>query len=134
MPDGPSAQEKLTVTSELFQPFAFAAGDRLLVIVGADLSSFTVISPVPTLPSRSAAVVVFVTPAVFALTESDAGVGPDPTPEPASVALQVIVTLALFQPAAVGRRRQRAGHDGPGVVELVGSGARPRCACAIALC
>ena len=66
------------------------------------MSSFTVTEPVPLLPSRSVAVDVFVTPAVLALTESDSGVGPLATPEPASVALQAMPTLPLFQPAALG--------------------------------
>jgi hypothetical protein len=43
---------------------------------------------------------VFVTPAVFAVTESLAGVGPDATPEPLSLADQVMETLSLRQPAA----------------------------------
>ena len=35
-PDAPSAQVKLTVTGPLCQPLAFAAGDTLAVIDGAD--------------------------------------------------------------------------------------------------
>src|SRR5436190_1362661 len=101
-PDGLSEQLKPTVTSVLFQPLTFAAGLRVPVMPGADLSSFTVTEPVPLLPSRSVAVDVFVTPAVLALTESDSGVGPLATPEPASVALQAMPTLPLFQPAALG--------------------------------
>ena len=37
-PDSESLQEKLTVTSLLFQPFAFAAGDREALTDGALLS------------------------------------------------------------------------------------------------
>jgi hypothetical protein len=102
IPDIGSEQVKETVTSLLFQPLPFAAGLRAPVIVGADLSSFTVTEPFPTLPSRSVAVDVLVTPAVFEVCESVPGVGPDATPEPASVADQVIETLELFQPAAFG--------------------------------
>jgi hypothetical protein len=37
-----------------------------------------------------------------AVTDVDAGVGPVFTPEPASVAVQLTVTLVLFQPAPFG--------------------------------
>jgi hypothetical protein len=49
-----------------------------------------------------------VTPAVFAVTLSVAGVGPVATPAPVSVALQVIVALALVQPAALGAGERAA--------------------------
>ena len=102
IPDSPSEQVKLTVTFVLFQPFAFAAGARLPEIVGAVLSNFTTTDPVPELPTWSLAVDVFVTPAVSAVTLSVAGVGPDPMPDPASVAPHVIVAFDLLQPAAFG--------------------------------
>src|SRR3954451_12866643 len=52
MPESASAHVRLTVTSPLFQPFAFAAGLRVPSIVGAVLSSLTVTEPDPWLPSR----------------------------------------------------------------------------------
>src|SRR6266511_505446 len=47
MPETLSEQVKLTVTSVLFQPFAFAAGLREPVTVGVCLSSLIVTDPVP---------------------------------------------------------------------------------------
>src|SRR6266545_2548876 len=113
MLDSSSAQVKLTVTAVLFQPLAFAAGLRTPAIVGAFLSSLTVAEPPAVLPSRSVALDVLVTPAVFAVTFSVAGVGPLATPAPASVALQVIVTLALFQPAPFAAGASAAVTVGP---------------------
>src|SRR5712691_1531708 len=113
MPDSASEQVMLTVTLELFQPAAFAAGLRVAAIVGAVLSSLTVADPLLLLPSRSAAVAVFTVPAVSAVTESVAGVGPEPTPEPASDADQLMFTLALFQPAAFSAGLSAAVTAGP---------------------
>jgi hypothetical protein len=93
-PDGVSEQLNETATSVLFQPFAFAAGVRDPVIVGADVSSLTVTAPVPTLPTASVAVAVLVTPAVgvSVVWVTVAGVGPEATPDPpVSVAAQVTV-------------------------------------------
>jgi hypothetical protein len=45
MPDCPSAQAKLTVTSALFQPSPFATGFRLPVIVGAVASRTVTVNP-----------------------------------------------------------------------------------------
>jgi hypothetical protein len=56
--------------------------------------------PLPEFPSRSLAVADFVTPDVFPVTESVAGVGPLATPEPESLADHVIETFELRQPAA----------------------------------
>src|SRR6266571_7950115 len=53
------------------------------------------------------------TPAVFVVTVSVPGVGPDPTPEPASDADHVIVGLALFQPAAFAAGASAAVTTGP---------------------
>src|SRR5918992_1103589 len=92
MPDSASEQVKPTLTSSLFQPCSFGAGARVGWMDGLVSSSMTRTSPVPTLPSTSVAVAVLVTEAVSAVTESDAGVGPDATPAPASVAVQEIVT------------------------------------------
>ena len=101
-PDVPSVQLNVTTTLPLFHPFAFAAGVREPAIDGADLSTFTVTLPVALLPTRSLAVAVLVTPPVSVVTESVAGVGAPATPDPASVADHVIVTLLLFHPAAFG--------------------------------
>ncbi len=102
MPDVASAQVKLTVTSLLFQPLPFAAGERLPVMVGAVLSSLTVTEPVPLLPTRSAAVAVF-SAVPSAVTLSVAGVGPLAIPEPPalSVALQVMETSVRYHPAVL---------------------------------
>jgi hypothetical protein len=113
MPDGVSEHVKLTATSVLFHPDAFGAGLRVPVIVGAVLSSLTVTEPFPTLPRRSLAVEVIVTPVVLAVCESEAGVGPEPTPDPASVADHVIVMLLLFQPAAFAAGESAAATSGP---------------------
>jgi hypothetical protein len=50
---------------------------------------------------------------VFAFTLSVAGVGVEATPEPASLADQVIPTFALFQPAALGTGARTAVTAGP---------------------
>ncbi|MBT2498202.1 hypothetical protein J7E25_03765 [Agromyces sp. ISL-38] len=115
MPESASAQMSETVTLELFQPAAFAAGAALPVMVGFALSSLTTAAPVPLLPSLSVAVAFFVTPEVlvFAFTLSEAGVGPEPIPEPASVADQARPTLALFQPAAFAAGDRAAVTTGP---------------------
>ncbi|RXZ68195.1 hypothetical protein [Agromyces albus] len=112
-PESASAQMSETVTSELFQPAAFAAGATFPVTVGLVSSSFTTTAPVPMLPSLSLAVAFFVTPAVFEFTLSVAGVGPVPIPEPASVADQVIPTSALFHPAALAAGARAAVTIGP---------------------
>ncbi len=113
MPDSASEQAKPTVTSVLFHPATFAAGLRLGLIDGAVLSSLTVTEPVPTLPSLSEAVAVLTTAAASVVTVSVAGVGPESTPEPASVADHVRPTLALFQPAAFGAGVSAAVTTGP---------------------
>src|SRR5947209_6696195 len=96
-----SVQVKLTVTLVLFQPFALAAGVRLPLMVGLVVSRLTGTVPVPVLPRASVAVADLVTtPSVVTL--SVAGVGPLVTPDPASVAFQVIVTAPLFHPPAFG--------------------------------
>src|SRR5919106_4704326 len=115
MPESASAQLRPTVTFVLFQPWAFAAGLRVAVISGSPLSSLTVTAPEALLPSRSAAVAVRVTPptGVFEMIESVAGVGPEPTPEPASVAVHAIDTFALFQPAALAAGERAPVTTGP---------------------
>src|SRR5712691_2737017 len=61
-PDRLSLQVKLTVTSVLFQPFAFGAGLRAAVIVGGVLSILTAGEvKVALFPARSATVTVPVT-------------------------------------------------------------------------
>src|SRR5215204_3960652 len=113
MPDEESEQVNDAVTSVLFQPFVFAAGVREPVIVGAPLSSLTVTEPFPTFPSLSVAVAVFAMPGVFCCCESAAGVGPDATPDPPSVADQAMLTLLLFHPAALAAGETAAVKTGP---------------------
>jgi hypothetical protein len=112
-PESASEQLKAAVTSVLFHPLAFAAGDRPPVIDGAALSSLTTADPVPVFPRRSVAVAVFVVPAVLAETLSFAGVGPLATPLPLSAALQMIETLLWSQPAAFGRGERTPVTVGP---------------------
>src|SRR5829696_7821171 len=55
-PDSPSLQVKLTVTFELFQPFAFAGGDTTAEIDGAVVSkTLTLNIPLVVSPSLSVA-------------------------------------------------------------------------------
>jgi hypothetical protein len=100
IPEVASEQVKATETLLLFHPNGVEAGESACVIVGAVLSSLTTTEPVPVLPTRSLAVADFVTPIVLLATVSLDGVGPLAMPEPESVAVQAIVTSALFQPAA----------------------------------
>lgn len=51
-----AAQVKVTVTAELFQPFAFAAGDALVVISGGVRAMFTVAFAVAERPATLVAV------------------------------------------------------------------------------
>src|SRR5215212_9913487 len=122
MPAGASEQVKPAVTSVLFQPFAFAAGERLPTMVGAFLSSRTVTEPLPAFPRRSVAVAVLVTPEVVAVCESVAGVGPLATPEPASLADHATETLELFQPAALGVGESAAVTTGPALSRIYDAG------------
>ena len=104
MPDSASVAENETVTSPLYQPAPFAARSAEAVTVGAVLSRRTVTEPVPVFPALSLAVEVLLTPAagVSAVTESEAGLGnPAATPEPKSVADQLMLTGSLCQPAAL---------------------------------
>ncbi len=55
-PERESAQAKVTVTFELFQPLEFAAGEGLAVMVGAVSSMFTVMVVLAVLPALSVAV------------------------------------------------------------------------------
>jgi hypothetical protein len=102
IPDSASEHAKLTATADRFQPFALAAGEALPTMVGAVSSSLTVTEPLPVLPRRSTAVEVRAVPAVFAVTESVAGLGPEPTPEPVSAADHVMATFDPFHPAGFG--------------------------------
>lgn len=70
------------------------------MIDGLDVSTRTVTEPIRVLPSLSVAVEVRVK-IPLASSVDDAGVGPEPTPEPASVAAHVTVVVELFQPAAL---------------------------------
>ncbi len=115
IPDRASEQVNDAVTSVLLHPSALAAGLREPLIVGTVLSSLTVTEPLPALPSRSVAVEACVVPVtgVLLFCESVAGVGPPPTPDPASLAAQAIPTLPLFQPAAFGAGDSAAVTTGP---------------------
>jgi hypothetical protein len=102
-PERASSQVKLTVTSSLFKPFAFAAGERCASIVGAVRSNL--------MPVTDADVLL------PALSETDTGPAPrsapspvivesagtvaGSTPERASDAVQWIVTSLMYQPSAV---------------------------------
>ncbi len=103
MPDRASVQVKPTVTFVLFHVKPLGAGLREATIDGGVLSSLTTSSPLPTLPTLSVAVEVFVMPAksVSVVTLSVAGVGPVLMPEPPSIAVQLIVVLTLRQPSAL---------------------------------
>ncbi len=73
-------------------------------MVGAVLSSFIFTVSLALLPMRSDAVAVlkFGFPAPSAVTLAIAGEGPLPMPDPESVAVQVILTSALFHPELLG--------------------------------
>ena len=58
VPESASLHVKVTVTSVLFHPFAFAAGARVATIEGEDLSMFTVAVAVDVLPALSTTVPV----------------------------------------------------------------------------
>ncbi|OLE24311.1 MAG: hypothetical protein AUG44_19615 [Actinobacteria bacterium 13_1_20CM_3_71_11] len=65
------------------------------------------------MPSRSVAFEVNVVPAVDPFCDAFAGVGPLPTPDPASAADQVMVTLLLSHPAAFAAGDSAAVTTGP---------------------
>jgi hypothetical protein len=93
----------------VFQPCAFGGVREPVTFSDASaplppLASLTVTSPLALLPSASTAVARFRVPAVFALCVSVGGVR-EATPA-ASTAVQVMVTLSLFQPAAFGRGKR----------------------------
>src|SRR5687768_17231335 len=99
-----SAHAKETVTSVLFQPFAFpVAGARLALIVGTVLSSLTDTESVATLVALSVAVPETSVPVVSVVMVFDAEAVPSATqlltPEPVSAQEKVTVASALFQPA-----------------------------------
>src|SRR3954469_4514340 len=113
IPERASEHAMLMVTSPLFQPSPLGCGLRDALMVGLVLSSLTVTEPDPRLPRWSVAVAVFVSPAVLLVTESVAGVGPLPTPEPRSLADHVRSTLFLLQPAALAAGESAAVTTGP---------------------
>src|SRR4051812_17622805 len=128
-PESASLHVKVTVTSVLFQPFAFGAGARAAVIFGSVLSSFTTTESVATLFALSVAVAATNVPPVSPLTAFDADDVPstthDFTPVPPGLSWQekVTVTLALSQPAALGAGATRCEIEGAmasviGAVEL----------------
>jgi len=58
--DKSSPQVNVTVTSELFQPLAFGAGDAVAAMEGRDLSTLTLVVVEAVLPALSAVVPVTV--------------------------------------------------------------------------
>src|SRR5689334_12640119 len=116
MPESESPQVKLTVTSVLFHPYAFAAGEREPIIVGGVLSISTVsVCGASLLPALSVEKnVTVLTPSAVIGSDAElpatvvAGVACAPlteyvtcfTPEPPllSVAIRATVTSVLFQP------------------------------------
>jgi hypothetical protein len=91
--------ENVTVTSVLFHPFAFAAGEREALIEGADSSMLTPpCAFVAVFPALSAQVPVadWFDPSVVI----DWLVGELTAPDVASEQFQLNVTLVLFQPLA----------------------------------
>jgi hypothetical protein len=113
MPDSSSEQAMLSTTFVLFQPSASAGGLLLRSRLGLSLSSLMTTEPEPVLPSRSVADEVFVMLIVFVVTLSVVGVGPLATPDAASVADQLMVTSALFQPAPFAAGERTPVTDGP---------------------
>src|SRR6266581_8929254 len=98
-PDPASEQVKLTVTSVLFQPLAFASGERVAVMMGPDLSMWTVTLVDAWFPARSTAVPETVcVPSAITVT----GSGQVATCERLSAHENVTVTSLLFQPLALG--------------------------------
>jgi hypothetical protein len=95
-----SAHVKETVTSELLQPAAFAAGVADAEIVGLLLSIFTVAEAVAELPALSVAVRGIICPAPSA--ETTTGEGQTEVPLNESLQLNETITSELFHPAAVG--------------------------------
>src|SRR5947209_7986588 len=99
-PDSASLHEKLTVTSVLFQPAAFAVTLRDATIDGAVSSIFRIRDTDARFPARSAIVADAVW---FAPSPKSCGDGQLPTrPEPESLQVNVTITSLLFQPAAFG--------------------------------
>jgi len=92
-----SAQEKVTVTLDVFQPFPFGAGEADAVIVGAALSSFTLTVVEAELPALS---VVVPETGVVPAAETVTGDGHVAMPDVASVQAKLTVTFALSQPLA----------------------------------
>jgi len=114
MPEPESAQVKVTVTFELFQPLAFGTGKALAVIVGGVRSILIVSAALAVFPALSVQVAVTgVVPSV----ESVMGEGFPVAPESASVQVNVTVTGDLFQPAALGSGEGEAVMTG-GVLSI----------------
>ena len=101
LPDSPSLPEKLTVTSVLFHPYAFAVGVRAALAVGGVLSMLIpVTAAFAELPARSVQVPFadWLAPSLDRIV----GEGGLPAANPDSESLQVklTVTSLLFQPLA----------------------------------
>src|SRR2546423_1276503 len=102
-PDKPSSHPKLAVTLWLFQPYEFAAGERLPVMTGFALSmlmSVTVTASAP-LPALSVQPPVFVTdwcaPSADTVEPSTVSLA---SPDKASAHVNETVTSTLFEPNA----------------------------------
>ena len=100
MPLPPSVHVKLTLTSLLFQPAAFADGLTTALIVGRLLSMLSVTDTVAWLPALSTAVPLTTCPALSVLTVT--GSGHRAIPLTASLHVKLTRTSVLFQPAAFG--------------------------------
>ena len=100
MSDSVSLHIKLTVTSELFHPFTFAAGAAVAVMLGEALSRFMLTLVVAVLPALSTAVPVTTWLAPFV----DTIVGPEQEaiPDEVSAHVKLTVTFELFQPLEFG--------------------------------
>src|SRR5205807_2505674 len=116
-PDKPSSHPKLAVTLWLFQPYEFAAGERLPVMTGFALSmlmSVTVTASAP-LPALSVQPPVFVTdwcvPSAVTVAPSTVSLA---SPDKASAHVNETVTFSLFQPVAFA-----AGERLPAIAGLV---------------
>ena len=96
-PDSASPQLNVTVTFELFQPLALAAGDALPLTVGGVLSTDTeVVLAVVELPTLSKPVPV--TGCEAPSVETTWSPGQLATPDAASPQVKLTVTSVLFQP------------------------------------
>jgi hypothetical protein len=115
MSDNASLPVKVTVTSELFQPFPLAGGAALALAVGAVLSMLIPLTVVlAVFPALSVAVPLADCPAPS--LESVCGAAHDVMPEVGSSHVNETVTSVLFQAFPLG-----AGDADPLIVGAVAS-------------